>query len=203
MGVQAILLVRLPAPLDDEELTDLAYALAEAFGDDPLDTRPSGPPDGRSPVLEVLDVSVWASYYGIPAESSHWLRLRIGRSYYGPGYERGPVVDYLAIARWWEYRVPGVVVWYGGDEDGYPIRPLDETERHRLFEHFCRVGHRPYETPNWKHRVAPGAVWPRCCGRPMTWVGWHGRAIHVLRCLACRREEEFPNNGTLIIENGE
>jgi hypothetical protein len=36
----------------------------------------------------------------------------------------------------------------------------------------------------------------------MTWVGWNGRSVHVLRCLACRRSVEVPNDGTLIVELG-
>jgi Zn ribbon nucleic-acid-binding protein len=201
MGVLAVLLVELPSPLDLATLTRLAYDLAEAFGDNVLETRPSGGPDGFSPCVgrvQAADAGLLPGNRASPTD--RWLRIRTCRPYYDFGYERGPIVTYLALSAWWERRVPGVVVWYGPDEPRDRLAPLDAARRQNLLDHFCRVGHRPYRTPSWPHRIAEGAALPRCCGLPMTWVGWNGRSIHVLRCLACGHTLEIPNDVSPIVE---
>ncbi len=195
------MLVQLPERLDEPTLLRLAYDLAEAFGEEVLDLRPGpGTIEGAAPVLRLLEPQEQIPVTSDPGMDGGWLCVNLCRSYYGPGYERGPIVAYLAIAAWWEQRVPGALVWYGPDEPPPALRHLDRAARERLFEHFCRVGHQPYYQMSKNIRLAAGSALPRCCATPMTWVGWNGREVHVLRCLACKSSREVPNDGSLIIE---
>lgn len=118
MGVDAVMLVWVPAVLSDEEvrahgaalrLADLgglweeaSCALDRAGWGGAAGAYTLDPPPGAGTVLEVMLIT----------------------RYYGPGYERGDVAAICGTAEWLKHRFPGCVVYYGGD-DSNRLTPID------------------------------------------------------------------------------
>lgn len=137
MGVDAIMLAKVPRVLDKEFVLSLAVDCHEAFGSAVWVYRPD------RHCIEIDNESCWSE----PAKSGETiLRIHMGGSgrYYGEGYERGPLFYYIAIAQWLEIRLPDAAIYYGGDSSDYVDEVFDKKRRESLWRHFCEVGHKPY-----------------------------------------------------------
>jgi hypothetical protein len=85
------------------------------------------------------------SYTPVKAEPGECLlELSLSGRYYGPGYERGNILVYCAIAEWLEHNIPGCEVWYGGDSSGVLAEPFNEAKRVELRKHLYGEEGREY-----------------------------------------------------------
>lgn len=137
MGIDAIMLARIPEVLSKEDVLSLAVDCHEAFGSNVWVNRP------RNHCIEIDNENVW---HEPTKEGETWLRVHLGGSgrYYGEGYERGYLANYIAIAKWIEERLPTAQIYYGGDSGDYIEDLFDEKRRNELWKHYCKVGHKPY-----------------------------------------------------------
>ena len=72
----------------------------------------------------------------------HVIHVLLTGRYYGPGYERGDLPFYLSLRRWFLSRLPRCEVWYGADE---AVELLTDAAEEKLWDHFVRFQHRPYQ----------------------------------------------------------
>jgi hypothetical protein len=202
MGVDARILVRVPRDVKPSEVDDLAYRLAEAFWHDTFSTVQPGTyswiPNGcRS--LERVDVYQQDGDDILPQNGETLLEVHLGGRYYGPGYERGPLWTYVAIAYWLELNIPGCAVWYGGDSSGICAEPFGPEERKAMMAHFADVGHEPYAGA-WNTGDTPLRA-PMCalCKRPMrqfTWGGGIDSERAGYQCAGCGLKRETDDGVT-------
>jgi hypothetical protein len=88
------------------------------------------------------------------------LELSLFGRYYGPGYERGDILTYCAIAEWLEVNIPGCEVWYGGDSSGVLAELFDDKKRAELRRHLYSEQGRDYYK-SWGNRTEYGTP-PAC-----------------------------------------
>lgn len=154
MGVDAEMVVRLLHPLSDDELIDASYRLMEACdkSDDFFVSDDEAIARGEyRRALNRIGADEDSEYrsYGVAKPDGHWFWLSLWGRYYGPGYERGNLWRYIAIAEWLEHNYPGCAVFYGGDS-GETLKPFTVAERSRLIAHWADKGGRPYYAdPRW------------------------------------------------------
>jgi hypothetical protein len=180
MGVDARMVAVPPRPLTAEALRQTSYifgqgagwALMVGYGTGEKAT-PLGAP------LHPLEREEWDEW-GL-ALPDGTLEVPLGGRYYGEGYERGPLLDYIGMAELLEVLIPGVTLYYGGDS-GSDLGSFDRARRHELLAHFAKAGHAPYH--DGFNRL--GAPRPTCpvCQMPATQFGY-GAAYAMFRCLAC------------------
>nr|WP_309694536.1 hypothetical protein [Armatimonas sp.] len=88
--------------------------------------------NGWEVIWEVFPRSVFLQmYYGMGA-------------YYGPGYERGYLPNYIEYAQWLEINIPESCVWYGNDS-GSAASIFNNFARALLLSYFHSVGYQPYD----------------------------------------------------------
>lgn len=100
-----------------------------------------GTPQQELEHIGLLGKLVPADEYAQELAPGATFEVDMGARYYGPGYERGPWPKISAVLMEL-MATPGVTgVWYGGDEEVYPMtgKVLEEFTRHYL-----EFGHRPY-----------------------------------------------------------
>lgn len=179
MGVDAEMRIQTPDLLSDREILKLSFDIAEAFGRDSfwIDREKK-----RSAI------SRWVSEdeYDVAPSEGPFIMPNLWSRYYGiDGYERGDLPFLLAVAEWFEHRIPGCKVFYGGDTgDGY--EPWDKARRAEFFAHFAEVGHKPYSGYFQRRDPVVLCDW---CEEPMrihTW-GPYGRRKYL--CVHCGHEE--------------
>lgn len=197
MGIDAEMFVRTREALTPRDLRNLSVDAVEAFGTKPFFLMPeadlTGDGDenewwepGDPPGRHVLRRIRWWVQDGAdihPEPGEQFIKVSLFSRYYGEGYERGPIHDHIAIARWLEHRIPGGAVWYGGDSSGICAEPFGPAERERVWAHFCTVGHRPYYR-SWDPN--DGADAPVCgfCG-PRLVANGGGRDVTFYYCRGC------------------
>lgn len=93
--------------------------------------------------------------------------------YYGEGYERGPILEWLALADLLEFHFPNVIVHWGGDSGSAYMREWEKEERAELYQHFLKEGHIPYRSD--------GDVCPQC-GLKSYACGWKKEQGKWLKC---------------------
>jgi hypothetical protein len=111
--------------------------------------------------------------------------------YYGPGYERGPIVDILAVARFLRHVWHGCTVYYGSDGGG-PVSVLDNDREDALWGHLFSAAGRAY----YRHASSVDAVCEHD-GIPLNFNMWGGGDSGA-SCPACRRHWVYKKNGTII-----
>lgn len=157
MGIDAEMLVRTRQQFTPREVRNLSVDLVEAFGTELFLLIPDWAPDedyeneftppADAPGRHALRLIKFYQQDGPdihPEPGESFIELSLMGRYYGEGYERGSITDYLAMAEWLERRIPDARVFYGGDSSGVLAEPFDRAARERIFAHFCRVGHKPY-----------------------------------------------------------
>lgn len=181
MGLDAEMKVYPKGQITDDELRKLAIDLAEAFGSwvwtEPLKRR--------------------AIQF---AKDRHCLTVNLISRYYGEGYERGPIESHIAIASWFEHRLPQCRVMYGSD-CGDEYADFGPKERDKIWKHFCEVGHRPY-CDDWM----AGSIHRDCtfCLVPMRRYGFGGYPIDTygsFTCVGCGWKQETHDCGKTWTED--
>lgn len=185
MGVDAMIYVELPQGVEynDDTLRQLSFDICEAVGhrafwfdkdEDKHALRFCGRDDAE----------------GLEQTTGQLIDVHTLSRYYGPFYERGPLQDFVMIAEWFERRIPGCKVFYGGDSGGVSL--FDKAERDKLLDHWATVGHKPY-TGCGGDRMARGGYGtdgiqnPTCefCRHPMTRYGY-GFGYGMFTCDGCK-----------------
>lgn len=189
MGIDAMMSARVPSILSKEEVLSLAVDCHEAFGIGVYVSRP------HHHCIEIENDDVWHK----PAkEGETWLRIYVGGSgrYYGEGYERGYVGDYILIASWIEERLPSAELFYGGDSGDYIDEPFDKKRRKELWEHYCKVGHKPY-TGNFSKALGDKEKVQFCdfCHIVMQQNGFSRTGFAAFYCQGCGYATETKDNG--------
>lgn len=190
MGVDAQMSVRLVDPISDDELIDASYRLAESCGKDNTFWLSSDDDLKRGEIRRALNRfdKDDCEYYGrglVKPNDPHWLRVSLWGRYYGPGYERGYLWNFIAIAEWLERNFPGCTVYYGGDSDS-KLDVFDGPARQALIAHWAQHGGRPYyQNPIWGNK---SDLQPTCplCQRTATQYGSGGQ-FASWTCDACHR----------------
>ncbi len=159
MGVDAQMFVRTRAQFTQRAVRALSVDLVEAFGSEMFLLLPDWAIDGEweretevepeagVPGRHALRMVRRYTQDGddiAPDAGETFLEVSLMGRYYGLGYERGQLHDYIAVAEWLEYRIPEAAVWYGGDSSGICAEPFNKAYRGALMAHFARHGHKPY-----------------------------------------------------------
>jgi len=188
MGVDARMFVKLATPVDDAALIDAAYRLAEACGDERTFWLSRDEDLARGEVRRALNrvTDACGGYRPVEADGT-WLEVSLWGRYYGPGYERGDLWDYIAAAEWCERNFAGCTVFYGGD-CGEGVELFDRADRETFIAHWAEHGGRPYYARDGKPWRETHAQQPTCplCQHPATQYGSGGQ-FASWTCDACGR----------------
>jgi hypothetical protein len=198
MGVDAEMLVRLVTPISDADLIDASYQLAEACGKRERFWLSSDADLAKGEIRRALnrvadDEDGRYRSFGLAVPDGHWLWLSLWGRYYGPGYERGDLWAYVAIAEWLERNFPNCAVYYGGDS-GETLEAFHRAARERLIAHWAAKGGRPYYAHEGSDREGgwglsrPHPLRPTCplCQRKATQYG-SGGMFASWTCDGCSR----------------
>ena len=207
MGVDAQMLVRTRQILSPDQVLQLAGDLAEAFGSDHFSIWD-----------DATERAGWSSHHALqiiteyeqdgdsifPEPGEQFLDVNIATRFYGEGYERGNIGLIKNVAEWLEARIPDARIFYGGDSSGICAEPFDREARQKLWEYYCRVGHRPYHEGFSRVFGADQPVVCSFCKRPM--VSYGGGGAHVfLSCDSCGKRVVY--NGltkeAVVVERNE
>jgi hypothetical protein len=126
------------------------------------------------------------------------LKISLMGRYYGPGYERGDILSYCAIAEWLEQNIPGCEVWYGGDSSGCCAEPFGAEERAAMKAHLFSKNGRDYFN-SWDMGEPLGAKPPACglcpggvyCGSKFGF----GASYSAWSCGGCGKSVESRDGG--------
>lgn len=156
MGIDAEMLVKIKGDKpSDEQIARWSWELVSRMGAEHfyLNEKDRTGNVRRALNLTKIDAEDWDDYgiEGEPpadgkmyiqdgpeilAEPDEWfLKTSLSGRYYGPGYERGNILIYCAIAEWIEQNIPNATVFYGGDSSGVLAEPFDEAARKELKAH--------------------------------------------------------------------
>ena len=144
MGIDAEMFVKLNYKITDEELQKKSYIFGSMCKyhlflgynnthlHNPLESVKSIHGDGTD------------SGYDYLAKDGSLIRIPLAGRYYGPNYERGPLLEYIAIALFLEILFPDGKIYYGGDSSGVAFELFDSKYRNELMQHAAKVAHEPY-----------------------------------------------------------
>jgi len=171
MGVDARMYVKLSKPISKGELKHKSYLFGQAFhhllmigfGDEiyyrPLETKKEDYESGED----------WD------------IKIPLTGRYYGPGYERGPIFDYISIANFLESILPGCTIMYGGDS-GEELIIFNKQYRDAMINHFITHNGRVNYVDHFD-RDKNGPDCPVCEVR-MTQNG-SGNKYALYTCIGC------------------
>lgn len=185
MGVDAEMFVLLHQPITDAQLIDAAYRLAEAVKGNAFffsrnDDLEKG--ERRRALNRLSEDDHWLK----PSIDGDWLRVPLWGRYYGPGYERGDLWQYIAIAEWIERNLHATV-YYGGDSGGCEqMVAFDKAYRQELISHWADKGGTPYYQTGWGRSAGVAAPICPLCEHPATQYG-SGGSFASWTCDACGR----------------
>jgi len=146
MGVDACMLLKYNGDLSDDEILSMAVNAKERFGEALFVFEGYGEQkEGAHHCLYRVTEYNQEGDTIIPEAGETFIEVCLWGRYYGEGYARGNLPDYIMIAEYFENILPGVTIYYGGDSYGFGATPFDKSERARMFDYFCKVGHRPYQ----------------------------------------------------------
>ena len=193
MGVDARILVKTFAEVTDDQILDWSWRLAEAFGLDIIWVhRPTEENSYSQRAIKRVTVHTQDGPAVYPLAGETFLEVSIVGRYYGPGYERGDIVSYIAIAFWLEQNIPDCKVWYGGDSSGVCLELFNFQKRTELMHHFCKVGHYPYYS--YFGRQVGNKKKCNWCNKPMSQYGFSGDRI-AAQCTGCGLRLRSKDNG--------
>lgn len=138
MGLDAEIVLQVPHLMTDAEVRDLAVQFGLRFHDEVWVRRPSYQSRSGERALVVLRRDdenrgcLTKHVPKVPHVPETLLEVSTAMRYYGPGYERGPLVVILAMA---SYLGRFGTVYYGSDGDAR-LRALDAEYRDELWQHF-------------------------------------------------------------------
>lgn len=133
------------------------------------------------------------------------LQVSLYGRYYGPGYERGDILTYCAIAEWLELNIPGCEVWYGGDSSGVCVERFDELKRRELRTHLFTPKGRDYFKGMWSMHSDEGYGTPAACslcpgGKYCGSRFGVGKDFASYHCAGCGISEETRDGGKTWVE---
>lgn len=147
MGVDARMYAKLKEPhLSADEVLTLAGRLWNAFPSNGL-WIVKEKDFGKPRHCLTIEAKPWFDGPKITLEpGEQFIEVHFFTRFYGEGYERGGLPLILNVADWLKRNIPQcTAIIYGGDSSGAAGRVLDNGYREELWNHFCRVGHEPYE----------------------------------------------------------
>lgn len=181
MGIDAEMFVKLNYKITEEELRQKSYIFGSmckyhlflGYNDthihNPLESVKSIHSDGNG------------ARYNFHAKDGSLIKVPLAGRYYGPDYERGPLLDYVAIALFLEIIFPDGEIYYGGDSSGVEFELFDSKYRNELMQHAAKVAHEPYNrcfNGNHTKYVCPH------CKVPMIQNGFKGK-LGYFHCVGC------------------
>ncbi len=194
MGVDAEMFVQVKPPLSDREVERVAFELGSAFGHRQFFIDRTGKyGEGGQHAVQPVDVFTQDRPNIKPKRGEQFLQVHLWTRYYGIGYERGDLPLILSIAQWFDLRLPGCEVWYGGDSSGILAVHLDAVERASLWAHFVKHARRPYLD---RFGQGLGGTSRHCtfCDEPMMQYGF-GAKYEAFSCAGCGFQEETRDSG--------
>jgi len=193
MGVDAVMLVQLRESITDADLLRANYQIAEAMHGRVFFLSSDEDLKRGCEIRRALNrITAETEYIYEPAERDGlWLRVSLWGRYYGPGYERGNLWDYIAVAEWCERVFPAARVFYGGDSGGDGVELFDAPVRTELIAHWASKGGRPYfagEDESGQRWLDKNPLQPTCplCQHKATQYGT-GASFASWTCDACHR----------------
>ncbi len=154
MGVDAQMLIGVSREPSPDELQQWGYRLGDAVGPSHLFLSHIG--DTFHKIYRAMEIAPMLAEN--PEEdctlvddlteaerekSVAFIDVSVCGRYYGPGYERGNLWIYIAVAEWCERNLPGARVYYGGDS-GETLELFDAAGRESVIRHWAQHGHIPY-----------------------------------------------------------
>jgi len=151
MGIDAQIMIRIQqeAPSNDQ-LLRWSWDLANCIGPENFFTHTD--PKWGEPQSAITLAHHWEENGSVEIRDGHiftqdgpyieaqpgetLLEVHLAGRYYGVGYERGPILTFIAIADWIDANIPTAEVWYGGDSSGVLMEPFPQSERLALQAHF-------------------------------------------------------------------
>lgn len=132
------------------------------------------------------------------------LQLNLWGRYYGPGYERGDILTYCAIAEWLEQNIHGCEVWYGGDSGGVELKRFDAEYREELRKHLYSEEGRDY----FNYGFGAANCRPKACGlcpggKYLGSQYGSGCNYAAFNCAGCGKSVESRDNGKTWTEKKE
>lgn len=135
MPARGLLYLRLAEALSDAALDDLRTRFVSD-----LDLNPSD--DLMAPWIPLQPFEY--SHF-LPGPPAYWYEANLVESYFGPGYERGYLPQFVRCAEWLEAAAPSGEVWYGDDVSDESVRPFSLVARAELRAYYEQVGHDPFD----------------------------------------------------------
>ena len=196
MGIDAQVLVKTKTGLSKDEIKKLSYRLGEAFGHKKFSIIRPDNDFGWEPrhCLETVQEFVQDGPSIFPAEGEQLIEVHLWTRYYGFGYERGDLPLIFSIADWLQRNIPDAEIWYGGDSSGVLAKLLTESEKEKLWNHFCQVGHLPHSTCFDRHEFNPPDC-ALCQMRPIQSGSGRGGKWGCFYCPGCGWEIETADGG--------
>lgn len=218
MGIDACMLVRgINCRLTDSELKKVSAILVSRVtasssgrpfylnpkeGQLAIDLAPSVSIEPNEVGKDIIDIppgkGYMSGYVPILAAENEWIyNISLLGRFYGIGYERGHLWDYIAIAETLEHIFPNCTVLYGGDEESTPIMPFGKMEREHLISYLCSpIGLFYYVSTPEKSRLGtdippkiPEDICKSCPDNHANFFQCFGWYINRRKwmCLACRQ----------------
>lgn len=175
MGLDAEMYVASPYLLSDRDLQRLSYELGASFGPESFWIHQDPP----QRALELCDLSERVLEMPFSGACTTFQVNLTGR-YYGPGYERGDIILYLSLWRWFHSKLQDCVVWYGSDANIF-LEILDEGGTEELWDHFVANGPFPYSQYRNSNQEVPNCP---LCAEPMNPYSWN-TPVSAVRCVGC------------------
>ncbi len=202
MGIDAKIFFTIPYKTTQTKANHIAFDLAEAIGSDKLMQSNWGEDwDGNKHLGLLLRDTYEQDGPPIhkPKHGSLVEVMLYGR-YYGAGYERGPLFDYIQIAEWIEINISQSLVYYGGDSGGICAEPFNEEHRKELIHHWAMYGHLPYRTGYERFTrdpSKPNKPEPIKCGLSRCQLNQYGFGQNYMayNCPGCSSQWETRNGG--------
>lgn len=180
MGIDAQMLLRIKGEITDDEILSLAINAYERFGSI-LFVWNRDDLGGKRHCITRETVYQQDGDDIEPEHGETFLEVHLSGRYYGEGYERGNLPNYIMLAEYFEAVLPGVKVMYGGDSSGVCAEGFGKAERDALFAHFVKNGHSPYNSHFDRDHDGPECD---LCKIQMIRCGW-GRNFKKWYCRGC------------------
>ena len=192
MGIDARMCVLCTEKFSEEEVRTLSWEIGAAFGTEAFYyTYPQAEPP--RPALSLIDryEEFDSDQEMVPPRGGSLIRVELTERFWGIGYERGNLLQLLAIAKWLEVKTGGQV-WYGGDSSGARGVLFDATEREKNWKHFLEKGNPYFERESFLKTSPPEC--PRFAPRASSAGGGGDRDFWI--CSGCGwRAGSTPSTG--------
>lgn len=186
MGIDAQMFIKTKLEVNEEKLKHWSYIFGSAFHYNLF--LGSGENIYHKP-LEKIEVYQQDGDDILPELNETFLEVPLSGRYYGIGYERGNLFNYIQIAEFLEKLIPNSEIWYGGDSSGVCAELFDKNKRDELTNHFINNGKDPYN--RYFDRENDG---PNCpiCEVKMVRNGW-GNNYKAFSCIGCGWQHSEKN----------